>query len=111
MPASSPARRVATVGQLVLPINSTNAIFPFIRLGHSNGGGGVAAESAISAGVEVTQSFDQVWTIGAGWAKPSSRTFGPGLDNETVLETSYKFSAFQELLSDSRSAGRIQSGQ
>jgi porin len=65
--------------------------FPFIRFGHSNGGGGVAAESAISAGVEITQSFDQVWTIGAGWAKPSSRTFGPGLDNETVLETSYKF--------------------
>ena len=65
--------------------------FPFVRLGHSDGGGGVAAEDAISAGVEITQSFDQVWTVGAGWARPSRETFGTGLDNETVLETSYKF--------------------
>ena len=45
----------------------------------------------LPSGVEITQSFDQVWTLGAGWAKPSRDTFGPGLDNETVLETSYKF--------------------
>ena len=32
-----------------------------------------------------------MWTIGLGWAKPSEETFGPGLDNETVFETSYKF--------------------
>jgi porin len=69
--------------------------FPFIRFGHSDGGGGVAAESAISAGVEMTQRFDQTWTIGAGWAKPSRETFGPGLRNETVLETSYKFQLSQ----------------
>ena len=66
-------------------------VFPFLRLGHSDGGGGVAAEDAISVGVEISQSFDQVWSLGAGWAKPSRKTFGPGLDNETVLETSYKF--------------------
>jgi porin len=66
-------------------------IFPFVRFGHSDGGAGVAAEDAISAGVEITQSFDQVWTVGAGWARPSRETFGPGLDDETVLETSYKF--------------------
>jgi porin len=65
--------------------------FPFVRFGHSDGGGGVAAEDAISAGLEITRRFDQVWTIGAGWAKPSETTFGPDLDNETVLETSYKF--------------------
>ena len=65
--------------------------FPFVRFGHSDGGGGVAAEAAISAGVEITQDFDQIWTVGAGWAKPSRETFGAGLDNETVLETSYKF--------------------
>jgi porin len=69
--------------------------FPFVRFGHSDGGGGVAAENAISAGVEITQRFDQIWTIGAGWAKPSRETFGPGLDNETVLETSYKFQLSQ----------------
>jgi len=66
-------------------------LFPFVRFGHSDGGAGVAAESAFSAGVEITHRFDQIWTVGAGWAKPSRDTFGPGLDNETVLETSYKF--------------------
>jgi len=66
-------------------------IFPFVRFGHSDGGAGVAAEDAISLGAEMTYRFDQVWTIGAGWAKPSRETFGTGLDNETVLETSYKF--------------------
>lgn len=70
-------------------------LFPFVRFGHSDGGGGVAAEDAISAGIEIMQSFDQTWTIGAGWAKPSAETFGPGLDNETVLETSYKFQLSQ----------------
>ncbi len=69
--------------------------FPFLRFGHSDGGGGVAAESAISVGVEIAQRFDETWTIGAGWAKPSRETFGPGLDNETVLETSYKFQLSQ----------------
>ena len=69
--------------------------FPFVRFGDSDGGAGVAAESAISAGVEITQRFDQVWTLGAGWARPSRETFGPGLDNETVLETSYKFQLSQ----------------
>ena len=70
-------------------------LFPFVRFGHSDGGAGVAAESAISTGVEVTLRHDQVWSIGAGWAKPSRETFGPGLDNETVLETSYKFQLSQ----------------
>jgi len=65
--------------------------FPFVRFGHSDGGAGVAAESAFSAGVQISQSETDIWSIGAGWAKPSERTFGPGLDNETVLETSYQF--------------------
>ena len=64
--------------------------FPFVRFGHSDGGGGVAAETAVSGGVEISRPRGEVWTIGAGWAKPSEDTFGPGLDNETVLEMSYK---------------------
>ena len=64
---------------------------PFVRFGHSDGGAGVVAESAISAGVEIEQRFDHVWTVGAGWAKPSRKTYGTGLDNETVFETSYTF--------------------
>ena len=69
--------------------------FPFIRFGHSDGGGGVAAEDALSVGVEITKKFAETWTIGAGWAKPSRQTFGPGVDDETVLETSYKFQLSQ----------------
>ena len=64
-------------------------------MGHSDGGGGVAAEDAISVGVELERKFDQIWSIGAGWAKPSRRTFGPDLDDETVIETSYKFQLSQ----------------
>ena len=66
-------------------------LLSFVRFGHSDGGGGVAAEDAISAGVQFTQSFDEIWTVGIGWANPSSSTFGPGLDDEFLLETSYKF--------------------
>ncbi len=69
----------------------SDTFLPFVRFGHSDGGGGVAAEDAISAGVEISRPRGAAWTIGAGWAKPSAETFGPGLDNETVLETSYKF--------------------
>jgi porin len=66
-------------------------VFPFFRYGHSDGGGGVAAQDAVSAGVEFTQNFDEIWTIAVGWANPSSKTFGPGLDDESLIETSYKF--------------------
>jgi porin len=67
----------------------------FVRFGHSDGGGGVAAEDAFSAGVQFTEDFDETWTIAVGWANPSSTTFGPGLDNETLIETSYKFQLSQ----------------
>ena len=66
-------------------------LFPFFRYGHSDGGGGVAAKDALSAGVQVTQDFDEIWTIAIGWANPSSKTFGPGLDDETLIETSFQF--------------------
>ncbi|MEP5566593.1 MAG: carbohydrate porin, partial [Halioglobus sp.] len=64
---------------------------PFVRLGHSDGGAGVAAEDAASIGVEVKPRMDQALSVGLGWAKPSRKTHGNGLDNETVIETSYKF--------------------
>ena len=65
--------------------------FPFVRFGHSDGGAGVAAEDAFSAGVEISRPRGATWTLGAGWAKPSEETFGAGVDDETVSETSYKF--------------------
>jgi porin len=68
----------------------TDSVFPFVRFGQSDGGAGVAAEDAVSAGVEISRGRGDVWSIGAGWARPSEDTFGPGLDEETVIETSYK---------------------
>ena len=65
--------------------------FPFIRYGDSDGGGGAAAERAFSVGVEITRRFDEAWSLGFGWAKPSELTVGPGLDDEYMFETSYKF--------------------
>lgn len=65
--------------------------FPFLRFGDSNGGAGVAAETAISGGVEINRRSDEIWTIGAGWARPSERTHGSGKRDEWVFETSYKF--------------------
>lgn len=69
----------------------TDRLIPFTRFGHSDGGAGVAAESAASIGFEYIPRKDQAWSLGAGWAKPSEKTFGPGLDDEYVIETSYKF--------------------
>ena len=74
-----------------------DTFFPFVRFGHSDGGGGVAAEDAFSAGVEISRPRGQAWTIGAGWAKPSEETFGPGLDDETVIDMSYKFQVSKHL--------------
>ena len=65
--------------------------FSFLRIGHSDGGGGVAAEESVSAGLQYMFLRDAIFSLGAGWAKPSSITFGPGLDDETVVESSYKF--------------------
>jgi porin len=69
----------------------SDSVFPFVRFGHSDGGGGAPAEDAISVGVQISKRAHEVWSIGAGWAKPSRDTFGPGLGSETVIETSYQF--------------------
>lgn len=71
--------------------------FPFVRFGSSDGGGGVAAEDAFSAGVQISRKPTETWTIGAGWAKPSAETFSPGLSSEYLLETSYQFQLWKNL--------------
>ena len=62
---------------------------PFVRFGHSDGGAGVAAASALTGGFQFTPRPDQAWTLGVGWAEPANKA--PGTDDEYVLETSYKF--------------------
>lgn len=59
---------------------NSDRYFPFVRFGHSDGGAGAPAESALSADVQVSQAMDQIWSIGAAWAKPSEETYGPGRD-------------------------------
>ena len=45
----------------------TDRLIPFTRFGHSDGGAGVAAESAASIGFEFAPRNDQTWSLGAGW--------------------------------------------
>jgi porin len=69
----------------------SDSLYPFLRLGHSDGGAGVAAEDAASVGMEWEVMPDQFWSFGLGWAKPSKKTHGSALEDEYVFETSYKF--------------------
>jgi porin len=64
-------------------------LLPFMRLGHSNEGAGVAAKTALSGGFEYKVRPDQTWTFGMGWAKPANQP--SGTDDEVIIETSYKF--------------------
>jgi porin len=68
----------------------TEALLPFIRAGHSDGGAGVAAESALSLGVRYAPWKERTWSLGVGWAEPSEETHGSGIEDEYVVETSYK---------------------
>jgi porin len=60
---------------------------PFIRLGWSDGGGGVPAERSASTGFEYQVTPDQAAAFGAGWAKPADESFR----DEYVLEGSYRW--------------------
>ena len=62
---------------------------PFVRAGWSDGGGGALAKRSLSAGFSYRMAFQDWLTIGAGVNKPSDKTHGVNLGNETVLEASY----------------------
>jgi len=66
-------------------------LLTFFRVGHSNGGAGVAAENAASIGMELSTRADQAFSAGLGWAEPSEKTHGTGLKDEYIAEVSYKF--------------------
>ncbi len=74
---------------------------PFIRLGRSDGGGGVAAKTAVSGGFELAMPRDRAWALGLGWARPVPNAMTADPRDEYVTETSYRFNltqAFQVLL-------------
>ena len=50
----------------------------------------MSAENAASIGFEYAVRKDQAWSLGAGWDEPSEKTNGAKLNDEYVLETSYK---------------------
>ena len=62
---------------------------PFLRAGHSDGGGGALAKRSLSAGFSYQLAFQDWLTLGAGWNDPSEKTHGTGLGTETVFEASY----------------------
>lgn len=62
---------------------------PFLRVGMSDGGAGVAAEDAVSTGFQYTVRSDQKFALGVGWARPNSESFADDVDDEYVIETSY----------------------
>lgn len=62
---------------------------PFIRAGWSDGGGGALAERSLALGFSTQMAFQDWFTLGVGWNKPSEKTYGPGLGTETVFEASY----------------------
>ena len=72
-------------------------VFPFLRLGHSDGGGGVVAEDAASIGLEYTTHPGRALSIGFGWARPVSAVSGPILRDEYVVEASYRFQLLRGL--------------
>ncbi len=71
----------------------TDQIVAFTRFGHSNGGAGVAAKNAASAGIEYSPWRSQALSLGFGWAEPSDSS----LRDEYVIETSYKISVTPQM--------------
>ena len=67
-----------------------NGLTPFLRWGHSDGGAHVYAEDFVSLGTQYKVRKDQYFAIGAGWSKPSMKSYGSGLRDEYVIETSYR---------------------
>jgi hypothetical protein len=77
-------------GWLVSASWKLDKFFPFLRLGHSDGGAGALATDAASVGLEYTVRPDQAWSLGFGWARPTRKSTQIVRD-EYVFETSYKF--------------------
>ncbi len=73
-------------------------LLPFTRFGHSDGGAGVSAESALSAGLEWSPAQHHAFSLGGGWADPAAA----GLHDEYVVEGSWlwKVSPNLSLLTD-----------
>ena len=66
---------------------------PFLRLGYSDGGGGIFYDRILSTGFgyhPVSRNDDTVG-VGLNWSRPSSDTFGTQLDDQYTAELYYRF--------------------
>ncbi len=79
--------RTCQPGRTTCASRKGDRFFSFVRFGHSDGGAGVAAESAASAGFEYAVRPGHAWNLGVGWSDPVA----DGLRDEYVIETAYKF--------------------
>jgi porin len=70
---------------------TTEKLLSFCRVGRSDGGAGVPAETAASVGLEYSPKVGRALAVGLGWASPSEDTYGPGLCDEYVVELSYRY--------------------
>jgi porin len=72
-------------------------LLPFFRVGDSDGGGGAKAESHVGIGFGLTLRSDDLFSLGLARNKPSRKTFGADLNEESVLEVSYQLQISQNV--------------
>jgi len=64
---------------------------PFVRVGWSDGGGGVPLETAVAAGAGYyLRDQTDLLAFGFSWGQPSSETYGSGLRDEHTIELLYR---------------------
>lgn len=70
---------------------------PFMRLGYSDGGGGVFYERLLSTGFgyHPESRSDDILGVGLNWARPSAETYGAQLDDQYTAEAYYRFQLTQ----------------
>ena len=66
-------------------------MLPFVRYGNSDGGAGVVATQSLSGGIDIQTRPDQNLSVGLAWSELNENKFGKNVDDEWVIETSYKF--------------------
>jgi porin len=70
---------------------------PFLRLGYSDGGGGVFYERLLSTGFgyHPASRSDDILGIGLSWDRPSIETYGAALNDEYTAELYYRYQLTQ----------------
>lgn len=70
----------------------SDRVTPFARVGFGDGGGALYERTASMGFGYVTDRADDVIGVGLNWSRPNADSLGPGLDDQTTLETCWRFS-------------------